>query len=756
MGALWNRLREWGRACLRTPWRWGVYAACIPAVGWISLLGLVWAMPLPPSLSIQEPIGNDYVDRFGVSLRQTLGAGGNHGRVLTMDEVPDILVAATLAAEDKRFWEHRGVDWIATARAFRDWVWTGRVVSGASTITQQLIKNAQPRPRTIATKVREALQAMKLERCWTKRQILTAYLSRIDYGNGCTGAGAATEYYFAKPLEHLSPAEAALLAALPNAPSRLNPHRHLERAQGRQRVILGRMHANGVIPEPVFRRAMAEKPRLQGNFRAFHAPHFVDLFRQQHPESSGRVATTLDLALNQFAQRTLSAQIAQLRMRHVANGAVVVLDVARGDVLALVGSQDYLAADDGQVNGAWARRSAGSTLKPFTYLMALERGATAATIIPDVPCEMATATGIFRPHNYDHRCHGPVALREALGNSLNIPAVRILGQAGGVEALQHRLRGCGLTTLEEPAAFYGLGLTIGNAEVRLLELANAYACLARLGLWRPYRLQQGAAEAGVRWFDERASWIVADILADERARARSFGFNSPLAFDFPVACKTGTSTDFRDNWALGYTPEYVVGVWVGNFDGTPMRDVSGVSGAAPVMHALMEHLHRTRGTGWYTRPAGLVQSCVSPLTGKRVTSGKEEWFLEGTLPPDATPDDVDGQGRVRLDAVYRDWLASSDNWLGGQAVLRESLDKPFAVVRPLPGTVFYINPELPESCREIPLSLGDGRQAQWSSPSLKCELRGGQTVARLAPGTHRLRAQVQGQLLETWIRVEHF
>ena len=289
------------------------------------------------------------------------------------------------------------------------------------------------------------------------------------------------------------------------------------------------------------------------------------------------IRTTLDLYLNRFVEQCLRQQIDCLHSRHVGNAAAVVLDNRSGGVWALVGSEDYSAARSGQVNGAWAPRSAGSTFKPFTYAIAFEQGATAASIVADVPTDFTTATGLFSPVNYDHRCHGPMRYRLALANSLNIAAVKVLASIGGPGALQERLQACGLTTLTRAPEHYGLGLTIGNAEARLLELANAYATLARLGEFRPYRLVEqlevGSApgqSCARRVFDPGASFLIADILSDNDARTLAFGAESNLRFDFPVACKTGTSSDFRDNWAFGYTPEFTVGVWVGNFDGSPM------------------------------------------------------------------------------------------------------------------------------------------------------------------------------------------
>jgi penicillin-binding protein 1C len=405
------------------------------------------------------------------------------------------------------------------------------------------------------------------------------------------------------------------------------------------------------------------------------------------------------------------------------------------------------------VNGAWSPRSAGSTIKPFTYLLALEHGATPASVAADVPAFFDTPTGSYHPENYTRRCSGPVRYRDALANSLNIPAVRVLAAFGGPSVLHARLTDLGFTSLTKPVAEYGLGLTIGNAEVRLLELTNAYACLARLGNAKPYRLLASQPTGERALCDPRAAWLIADMLGDNAARTPSFGANSPLRFDFPVACKTGTSTDYRDNWAMGYTPEFTVGVWAGNFDGSAMRGVSGVSGAAPILHAIFEHLHERFGTSWYATPPGIVERDVHPLTGKLLTAprsdGVREKFLAEHLPPVESPADCDGAGRVKLGDEYAAWFASAENSLADRAVLVESGH--LRIVAPAPGTTFIIDPDLPSS-RRVRLVAAGSAEAQWQSDSLRCE--GG--MALLAEGEHHLRVvdPTTGAHAETWIRVK--
>ncbi len=714
-------------------------------------------VPLPASLSQAPASGIRFTDRNGVVLRESLVEGGRFIAPVSLDKLPPHLLAATICAEDKRFWSHRGIDPLAILRAFGEAAQHRRIVSGASTITQQLIKIAQPRRRNLGRKLVEAVQALRLEQVWSKQQILEAYLDRLDYGNLQIGIASAANYYFGKPPDDLSLAESAFLAGLPQAPSRLNPRRHPERALQRQRQVLEQMERVGVVSQSVCQRARSEPIRLALRPASFDAPHFVDLVSQQRAPRPGReIRTTLDLPLTNFCARSLRRHLQKLRDQNVRNGAVVVIENRTGNVLALVGSEDYFAPAAGQVNGAWATRSAGSALKPFTYLLALESGATPASVVPDVPVAFATQTGVYRPENYNHLCHGPVRLRLALANSLNIPAVRWLASLGGPAALQNLLRDCGITTLTQPAARYGLGLTIGNAGVRLLEMVNAYAALARLGEYRPYRLlQNDAPPSPSRIADPDSCYLLTDILSDNDARALTFGTNSWLRFDFPVAVKTGTSTSFRDNWAIAYTPEFSAGVWVGNFNGSAMRDVSGVSGAAPVLHDIVEHLHSEFGTSWYAQPANLVERWVHPLTGKVAAADRpglvREKFLADHLPVTESPEDYDLAGRVQLGPEYREWLASTQNESLAKFAPAPRADLPLRVVSPLPGSVYYLDPDLPASDR-LPLKSNVNGAFVWQSPTLRCA--GG--TAQLKEGRHAitLRDPETGAQAETWIIVK--
>jgi penicillin-binding protein 1C len=713
----------------------------------------------PEHLHSPVTASTEFIDRNGEPLRTMLVDERACRRRVTLEDISPNLIAATLAAEDRNFYSHPGFDPLALGRATVNGLRGAKPVSGASTITQQLVK--EPGARSMGAKMLEILRAMRVEMAWSKAKILSEYLNRVDYGNLQFGIAAASRYYFSKPPGDLSAGEAAFLAALPKAPGRLDPHRNWEGAKERQEWILRRMLANGVLSENELRRAIEEPLALRPRRQDFAAPHFVDLLLQRKgmlPPHGGTVRTTLDLGLTRRVEQLLCAQVLRLDGHDAGSVAAVVLDNADGEVLALAGSGDYFAAGAGQVNGAWVTRSPGSAIKPFTYLLALERGANPGTVVADVPTTFSTPTGLYRPNNYNHRFHGPVSLRHALGNSLNVAAIRALGLAGGHAALHRLLRDLGISTLGHPPDYYGPGLTLGNGETRLLELANAYAAVARGGEYRPFRLlggREAESRGGRRLFSAESAYLVSDMLADNRARAASFGLNSYLAFPYPVACKTGTSSDYRDNWAIGYTPEFTVAVWVGNPDGHPMRGITGVTGAAPVMHEIMDYLHGTRGTTWFAKPAGIREGWIEPLTGHATADQREgavrEMFVHA--PPAEQPSDRDERGRVVLGEEYRKWLAGKQNGLGNLATEKQSKDESLRIISPAAGTVYYLDPDLPAEAQRIRLEVSSSVDAEWKSETLALEKEGGKSVAVLSEGRHELRVRAGGRIASTWLTV---
>ena len=734
----------------------------LAAGGW---WGLPWLLPLPETLLKPPPASTLYLARDGTPLRHLLNEDGTRSAPpVTYAEIPPALVHALLAAEDKRFFSHGGIDLIAVVRAGWDNARSGHIVSGASTIHQQLIKNTTPQTgkRTLGVKLAEALRARRLAMCWSREEVLAAYANRVSFGNLMTGAATAASGYFHKPLGDLTPAECALLAALPQSPARLNPFRNLEGVLPRQRRILDKMHELHWLDDEQHRVALDQKIVLQRFSGGFEAPHAVEMLRGGGQGET--IRTTLNATLQQQVETIIAQRLESLKGRHVTHAAVVVIENATGAVLALAGSRDFFAQDGGQLNGAWAAHSPGSAMKPFTYLLAFERGATPASIVADLPVEFGTASGTYRPENFSLRSYGPMTYRYALGNSLNISAVRVLDSIGGAETLLPKLRELGISTLNEDAAHYGLGLTIGNASVRLVELANAYACLGRLGRFKAWTLLQDDRVAEERrLLGENESWLIADILSDNQAREMAFGSWSVLRLPFKCAVKTGTSSTFRDNWTLGYTPEFTVGVWVGNFDNTPMQDVSGVTGAGPIFRDVMLHLHEKHPATWFAMPKGIVRARIDPRTGKRLTPqtpparvSREEFFIGGKLPAVAQAGDYDARGRAILPREYAGWISSSANWLGDLVTTAETEDRPvLRITNPIPGTVVILDPDIRNSGSRLLLQAAGASQARWGCKTLELRSEGVHTFAVLKPGRHEIevRDEASGLSAKTFVIV---
>ncbi|MBW2734408.1 MAG: penicillin-binding protein 1C [Deltaproteobacteria bacterium] len=670
IAGLWRRARAW---LLR------LVVASLSLGLFIALSAQIWAslQRLPPGcLEVNKVASRRVVDRKGRLLREVPTHAEGRARWTRLKDLSPHLLWATLTAEDRRFFRHHGVDWLAAARATGQNLRSLRVVSGASTLTMQLARlldaqaqsGAQGGARNLLAgagsapatsrksshhrKARQVALAYRLERRLSKLQILEHYLNRAPYGSGTLGAEAAARRYFDKPAAQLSPAEAALLASLPKSPSGYNPFSgRRKRLLRRQRHILREMHKRGLLSTSVLRLALAERLDLNKIRYPFRAPHLVDhaLALATPTKNATVIETTLALPLQREVERLARAQIAALKDQRVSNAAVLVVDNASGEVLAHVGSVDY-SGPAGQVDGTRAKRQPGSALKPFTYALALERGMTPASLLADLPAFFGTEHGDYAPRNYDGVYHGPVRLRVALASSYNIPAIRV-AQRVGVPRLLERLRALGFGSLTQNAKHYGLGLTLGNGEVTLEQLVAAYATLARGGRSLPLRrLRATTSASGTRHalpmrkskpvIDARAAYLIAHILADPRARQPAFGRHGPLEVPFWAAVKTGTSKDFRDNFTVGFSRRVTVGVWVGNFDGSPMARVSGVTGAGPlwakVITAARRYLGEEQPHDAMPRPAGLVETSICALSGALATSrcpaSNEELFVDGSAP----------------------------------------------------------------------------------------------------------------------------
>ncbi|MBX3196506.1 MAG: penicillin-binding protein 1C [Labilithrix sp.] len=658
-----------------------IMAAPLLLVGVVALL-----TPLPEELREPAAPSVRIHARSGKLLREVRADDGARARPLPLASFPPHARNAVLAAEDRRFYDHHGVDLAAVARAALSNVVHGRVVSGASTITMQLARTVRPHRRSLWGKVRETALALRIEASLSKDQILEEYLNRVVYGPNLRGYAAASHAYLGTAPESLSLAGAALVAGLPRGPSLYAVTKRPELAKRRRDRVLARMADAGMIDEPARERAALEPivPRLDKP--AFGAPHFTralvsgSLARAQpgladalrDKAALSEIHTTIDPELQRAAEGAVTGALEALATKHVTAAAVVVLENASGEVLAWVGSPDFDSVPAlGQNDGVLALRQPGSSLKPFVYAEAMSRfGWTGATLLPDVELHIPLpGGGDYVPHDYDRRERGPVRLREALGNSLNIPAVHAIHQLGTKSVLD-RLHAFGFASLVEEAEHYGPALALGDGEVTLLELAGAYATLARGGVRRPVRvvtrlvrgdhatdLELAGAEARV--LDERIAAMLTDILSDRSARMSAFGDQNALELEVPVAAKTGTSKGYRDNVAVGYTREVTVAVWVGNFDGSPMRDVSGITGAGPIFREVMEAAARSRPSPPVENPLalgpdaarlGLARTPVCALSGEIPTSACPhrvyEWLPAGDAdhaPPCAT------HQRVRLD-----------------------------------------------------------------------------------------------------------
>ncbi|MBK1881811.1 penicillin-binding protein 1C [Luteolibacter pohnpeiensis] len=715
---------------------------------------LIWfavpfAFPIPPRL-LKNPAGSPILtDRHGLPLHHLTFGDSTRMIPLEFKDIPPDLLACTLAAEDKRFFEHGGVDLLSISRATRDFVLHRRVTSGASTITQQLIKISSPRrKRNLGTKLREAFTARHLEMIWSKDQILTAYLNRLDYGNLRIGSAEAARFYFQKPLADLSLAESALLAGLPQAPSRLNPLRHPQRAVKRRNMVLERLADNPAYSATRISTAMHEPLELRPLRQARAAPWLPDF-----STGSTKHRTSLDLPLQKAVERIVREETAKLRDSNLRHAAVVVIDNPTGEVLALVSSASWDDPRGGQLNGALIPRSPGSTLKPFTYLLAFQQEKlTPASILADIPSPFRTPQGLDLPENYDRCYRGPVTLRTALACSLNVPALRELNELGGPTPLYHLLQKLGIDTFEQKPEFYGLGLTLGNAPVRLLDLTNAYAAIARGGIsFPPTIFLPAEITEKKRWFDAISAYLMADILSDSTARAPAFTPGGPLDLPFRCAVKTGTSSDFHDNWCVGFTPDFTVGVWAGNFEQQPMKGLSGIDGAGPIFHRTMLELYQGTSPHWFAMPEGLSKITIDRRNGKLLTgntANQAPQAVSDLVPTDRIPMlasasdyNVDGQ-KALLDPIYSSWFNSSYNQRRGELAMNAKAVSlaSLKIISPRDGATFLIDPEIPSGSDQLrPITNLPG-VAQWSSATLKIEQGSPEPMIHLVPGDHILTA----------------
>jgi penicillin-binding protein 1C len=610
------------------------------------------------------------LDRHGEILRLVPDSQGRKAVRLPAGPLPPLVAEAFVAAEDQRFWQHPGVDVLAVVRAFGQNLTAWRIVSGASTITQQLARLTYPSPRTYERKLLEMVRSLRIENALSKEEILRCYLDRVPLGYNLVGVESAALAYFGQPAAALTASQAALLAALAKAPGALRPQgpRHA-RLLARQRWVLGRMAGLGLISSQELAAAREEPLVFHGvggpkPLFPFQAPHFVQLAlarQDAQPSPQGLVRTTLDLSLQRLVGAAVRSHRTRLLPCGASQAACVVVDNRTMAVVALVGSYHYGPRYQGFNSGAAALRSPGSTLKPFLYAQALDQGFSSATVLEDVERRYRTPWGEFIPANFDRSTHGPVPFREALGNSLNLSAVSLLNVVGP-GAFYGTLKTLQLINHpDRSAAHYGLGLVVGNPEVTLLQLATAYACLANGGVFRNLRLRpEEPRDPGVQVFSPQAAFIVSDILADPLARGRIFGGSLAMNQPYRLAAKTGTSTKYRDCWCVAYSPEYTVAVWVGNFRGQPTANLSGATAAAPIVADVVREILGGNAPGTFAKPEGVNALSVCAFSGlipaKGCTHLRQEFFITGSEPTQSCTYHRPREPWHRLTTPYAGWL----------------------------------------------------------------------------------------------------
>lgn len=613
------------------------FLAILLVIG-LTLRLIPYLLPIRAADIAQDIQPIEFVDRHGLPLGTLLTRDKQHTAAVALDRVSPRFIQAIIAAEDGRFYQHGALDLQAIARAVKNGIQRGKVVSGASTITMQLARMLSPTSANLPGKLAEVWHSWRIVAGMNRQEILAAYINHLPMGGNIYGVEAAARIYFAIPAKDLNLAQASILAGLPNNPTYFNPYTHWERLKQRQRYVLDRMVADGYIDRQQSDRAYSEQVLFQSRQQGIiAAPHFLFWLARQLPstKATATVQTTIDRPLQELVEGQVKQVTRSLFGNNVHHAAAIVIDNHTGEVLAYAGSPDYFDDENlGSNDGVQALRQPGSTLKPFLYQLGLANKAIRPqSILADNPVYYAIPGGkIYNPTDYNEKFLGDVRVRIALANSLNIPAVRILEKVGVPEFL-NRLRELGFTHLTQDAEYYGLGLALGSGEVSLWELARAYATLASgdksLALVTNLNSDRGkdavsgheVKDLGLESVRETAkeldsAWnLITDILSDRYARSLSFGVNSVLDLPFPAAVKTGTSSNFRDTWTVGFTTDYTVATWVGNFNGDPMRQISGVTGAAPLWNRIMLYLHSSEEPKGFNPPADAIKKPICATSG---------------------------------------------------------------------------------------------------------------------------------------------
>jgi penicillin-binding protein 1C len=694
--------------------------------GLFALIVFIWIfkdLPSPTRLgSFPFPASTSIYDRNGKILYEIFSE--KNRTPVKIKDLPEYVKWATIASEDKNFYKHHGFDVGGILRASFNIVFH-QTLQGGSTITQQLVKNAllEDSSRNLRRKIREALLTYGTEVFYSKDQILEMYLNQVPYGGTAWGIETAARTYFNKPAKDLTLAETALLAGLPASPTRFSPFgAHPELAKERQTRVLQRMVEDKYITEEEKKKAVEEELKYAPATVGIKAPHFVlyvkellvDQYGEKMVEQGGlKVQTTLDLDLQDFAQQTMATEVGKLKNLHITNGAALATNPKTGEILAMVGSKDYFDKEiDGNVNVTLSSRQPGSSIKPLNYALGLEKKIiTPATVLNDVPtCFAVSGQKLYCPVNYDGTFHGPTQVRFTLGNSYNIPAVKVLA-LNGLEDFVKKATEMGITTFKDPKN-YGLSITLGGGEIKMADMATAFSSFANLGIrqdiWAIKKVEdphgkvlfEKKEEEGPRVLPMGVAYLISHILLDNNARSAAFGPSSYLVIkNHPeVSVKTGTTNDRRDNWTIGYNPSRLVAVWVGNNDNTAMSYVaSGVTGASPIWNKIITFALKDQKQEWPLKPEDVVGASVCNLSGKMPNPDSPcetrfEYFLEGTVPSEVenlkTFVEVD---KTNGQLANRKTLPENKEMQEHQVIF-DPLGIPFCLDCPFPTESITINP----------------------------------------------------------------
>ncbi len=678
--------------------------------------------------------GVTILDRKGETVVDLLSQREEHLSWVPLADVNATLIQSFVHSEDKRFFEHHGVDYLAIVRAAAQSVLNMRLVSGASTITMQLTRIYWPELGKPKNKFAQLIQAHRIEASYSKGEILQLYLNLVPFAYQIVGIGKACLYFFDKNCEQLSLAESTGLAILPRNPALYS--QDPEQLKRMRNKLITSIDSVQPIEAMVLNQALNEPVFLHNKKTSNHAYHFIERVKKSEDTiHRSTIKTTLDLSLQKEVQNIVNSHMAY---SHILGDSIAVLVIGnnRSEVLSYVGSADFFEPRFGMFDVVHARRSPGSALKPFIYALALENKWTLSSVLPDIPLSFAVNNGVFNPNNYGGQFSGPRQLRYALANSMNIPALFLTSSLSDGSVI-NKLHQFGFKSLELPESHYGIGVSLGNGEVSLWELAQAYSTLARGGQFEAISFLKNNDQKILsrRVISPSISYLISDVLSDSKARAAEFGRDGPLEFTFPVAVKTGTSSDYRDHVTVGYTKDYTVALWRGNSDGSPLGvKISAVSNTGVIFHDIMEHLHRIRPATWMKKPDDIVKKEVCSVTGllpgEIRGATRSELYVAGTEPTEKSRahqkiivTDCNQKNEVR-DITYINYPSKYFNWANSKneptlpnqlknicgftqaevnAYLSDSGNP--MISAPVNKTIFAVDPTIPPSHQKLRLEF---------------------------------------------------